>query len=103
MGFTGETPQQCRCEPGLANASLARQQHDLTFAGLGFGPASKQQVHFVFPPNQSAQVPSVQRLEPALYRTWPQHSPDPHRFGDTLELLWAKVGKIEKIAEKPTC
>ena len=57
---------QCRGNPRLADAGLSGNQHDLTFAVLGLGPSSQQQLDFLVAADERAQCCRTQGLEAAF-------------------------------------
>jgi hypothetical protein len=92
---------QCRGDPRLAEAGLARDQHDLAVAGLGARPAAQEQVDFLVAADQPGQCRSAQCLEPARDDARTQHLPSRHRPGDALHLDGAKIADLEEIADQP--
>ena len=69
MWLRSEAFQQRSRQPRLADACLARQQHDLAFAGLCLRPAPQQQFEFFFPSDKLSQPARVDSLEAAFRRT----------------------------------
>ena len=95
VGLYGELFMQSSGEPRLADAWLARQQHDLAVAGLGARPAPQQQVYLLVAADQRGQRRSTQRLEPALDGARAQRLPSRHRLRDALEFDLAEISVFE--------
>src|SRR5271166_4830181 len=98
--LAGEMFHELRRQPRFADAGLAREQHDLTFARLRQRPSLRQQFKLLFPPDERRQFSGMERLEAALDQTRPQGSPGPRGPGDALEVLRAEVLQLEEIAEQ---
>ena len=92
---------QCRGDARLADAGLARDQHDLAVARLGARPAPQQQVDLLVAADQRRQRRSAQCLEPARDDARPQYLPGRHRRGDALDLDGAEIAVLEEIADQP--
>ena len=92
--------QKFRREARLADASFAREQHDLSFARLRPGPAPEQKFGFFVSPDERSQPARVKRFEPALPRTFRQSHIGPRRPCHALEVLRAKVAEFEQVAEQ---
>ena len=87
MRFRGDTfKQRCR-EPGFADTGFSREQHHLSLAVLGSGPAPQQEFKFFFPTNERGEAARMQCLEAALDRSWSQRSRGAHRPYDAFEVL----------------
>ena len=67
MRLSSKALQQRRRQPRLADARLAGEQHNLTFAGLCLRPAPQQQFEFFFPPDKLGQPARVESLEAAFH------------------------------------
>ena len=76
------------------------EQHHLSFAGLGPRPAPQQHFEFFFTPDKLSHAARVQGLEAALPPKGSQGSPGSYSPRDALEVLRAKVLKLEQIAER---
>ena len=100
--FVTEALLELGGQAGLADARLARQQHDLPFAGLRSPPAPQKQFTFFFPPDESGQAARVERLEPALDPTLAQRGPGSNGLGDALEVFQPEIPEFEEIAEEPS-
>src|SRR6516225_5915016 len=72
--FASDLLGKCRREPRLANARLAGDQYDPSFAALRLLPAAKQEVDFLITPDER-RLPRTQRLEPADEAALAQHPP----------------------------
>jgi hypothetical protein len=95
-----EAFEQGDCQSGLADPGFARYKHDLAFAVLGPRPPPQQQFKFFFTPDQLDQPACVQRVEAALDRGRSQRHPGPHRTGDALQALRAKILKLKEVADE---
>ena len=99
LGF--EPLLQCRSNPGLADAGLTGNQHNLTFAVLGLGPSSQQQLDFLVAADERAQCRRTQCLETALDRALAQHLRGQYRLGQPLDRDSPEIAVVEKIANQP--
>src|SRR5262249_9063648 len=77
--------QQCPGNPGLADAGLAGNEHDLPFALLGPRPAAQQQLDFLIAADQRAERYRTQRRKAVLDRAFSQHLPSRHWPGQPLQ------------------
>src|SRR6516165_6487339 len=91
---------QLHCDTRLADAGLARDQHDLAIARLGARPATQQQVDLLVAANQRGQGRAAQRLEAAGNGARTHYLPRPHRFGDTLDRDGTEIATFEEIADQ---
>src|SRR6516164_11343512 len=94
---------QRRGDARLADARLARDQHDLSVPRLGARPAAQQQIDLLLAANQRAQCRSAQRLEPALDDTLPQHLPAADRLGAARGFDCAELAAVEQVADQAPC
>ncbi len=92
--------QQRRGQSRLADAGLAREQGDLSFARFRLGPAPKQEFALLLAPDEGGEVARMQRLEAALLRTGPQRSEGARRPSHAFEVLRAKVPQLEQVPEQ---
>ena len=99
LGF--EPLLQCRSNPGLADAGLTGNQHDLTFAVLGLGPPSQQQLDFLVAADERAQRRRTQCLETALDRALAEHLRGRYRLGQPLDRDSPEIAVVEEIANQP--
>ena len=91
---------KCRGDARLADAGLARDQHDLAVARLGARPAAQQQVDLLVAADQRGQRRSAQCLEPARHDTLTQHLPTAHRLGVAVRVDCAEIAAVEQIADQ---
>ncbi len=75
-----EPDQQAFRDVRLADAWLAREQHDPSLARLGLIPTAEQQRDLLLPPNERGQCARMQRLKPADYGRLAMHLPCLHRL-----------------------
>ena len=97
-----EALRQCRGDARLADAGLARDQHDLAVPRLGAGPAAQQQVDLLVAADQRTQRRSAQGFEPTRNDARTQHLPSGHRFDDALHRDGAEIAVFEESADEPT-
>src|ERR1700758_5164403 len=86
--------------PGLADAGLAGQQHDLTLAALSHLPAVEQQSEFVFAADQRANIGASQRLEPTLGCRFAKDAERRYWGFEPADLLRAQIGDCEPASKK---
>src|SRR6516225_8238990 len=91
---------QRRGDARLADAGLARDQHDLAVPRLGARPAAQQQVDLLIAANQWAQRRSAQRLEPALDDALSQHLPAADRLVAAGRVDYADLAAFEQVADQ---
>ena len=85
----------------LADPRLARQQHHLTVAILGPGPALEQDAELVLTPDQRREMLAVQRFEAALSATLALDPKGSNGLGEALEMLRTEIGKLEQPTHEP--
>src|SRR5215472_6657446 len=100
--FASDLLGKCRREPRLANARLAGDQYDPSFAALRLLPAAKQEVDFLITPDER-RLPRTQRLEPADEAALANNAPAVLRLGETGKLPSTEILKLEQGAELPPC
>ena len=88
-------------DPRLADAGLAREQHDLALAGPGEPPAVEEQRQLLVAADERGRAGAVERLEPAFRRPLAGHAEAAHGRGKALDLGRAEVGELEEGAEQP--
>src|SRR5437016_13111328 len=82
------------CEPRLADAWLAGDQHDPPLAGLRLLPAAQQQLDFLVTPDER-RFPRAQGLEPANLAAFAQDPPGALRLAEAGKRLRPEVFQIE--------
>ena len=87
-------------EARLADARLARNQHDAALAGLGLLPAPLQQRQLLLAADQR-RAGRAQRLEAALGPALAQHPRGHDRRGQALDLDRAEILIVEQPAGQP--
>jgi len=102
MRLASDALGESRREAGLADPWFARDQHNLPFAFPGEALALQQEIELGLAANEIGQTRRADRLEAALGSRHPFDRPRRDRFGNTLDLMPAKVAQAEKIAEQPT-
>src|SRR5262249_52390290 len=91
--------QSCR-KAGLADAGLARDQHNLPFALPARAWALQQKINSVPAADEIPQPRRADRLEAALGSRHAFNHPCRDRLGNTLELVPAEVAQTEQISEQ---
>jgi hypothetical protein len=86
-------------EPRLADAGLARKQHDLADAGPGLAQAVAQQGALRRPPDEVGE-PSARRLEAAFRHGEAFDHEGLDRRGEALDGLPAEVAQPEQVADQ---
>src|ERR1700736_6306393 len=95
VGFALQQLLERHRNPRLADAGLARDQRDATFALGGLLPASLQHLQLFFSTDQRRQVARMQRLETALDNAYPRDLPRPDRLGGAGPVDFAEIAAIE--------
>src|SRR5712691_4576318 len=95
VGFALQQLLERQRNPRLADAGLARDQHDATFALGGLLPASLQHLQLFFSTDQRRQVARMQRLETTLDNTYPRNLPRPDRLCGAGSVDFAEIAAIE--------
>jgi hypothetical protein len=101
VGLRREPLAQGLHEARLADARLAREQHDLPLALARPGPAREQERQLLLAIDQGRHARGVQRLKAALGPALARHPPDRGRSGEALEGVAAKVLELEQAAQEP--
>ena len=93
--------EQRRDQPRLADAGLARQQHDAAVIVFGLRPAARQQIELLAAADQRHLVGCAQLLEAALHALLAQHPPGGDRPVEALER--ARIDRLvfEQVAGEP--
>src|SRR5260370_14495890 len=86
MRLTLEPRQQAFSDARLADAGLAREQHDPTLAKLGLIPTAQQQLDLLLSANERRQPARAPRLEAADAGRLAAHLPSFHRVQQALHL-----------------
>ena len=89
-------------QAGLADAGLARDQHDLPLVAFGLPPAPAEQFDVLLAGDER-RCPRTQGLEPAQHAAAAQHLSDPLPPGKTLDLDGAEGTLFEEVADEPVC
>ena len=103
MRLGGDGFEQRRSQPRLANAGLAGEQHNLTFASFCPRPPPQQQFKFFLAADEGRQADPMQRLKTACRRAWSQCRPSAHRGYNSAEALCSQILEFKQIAEKLSC
>ncbi len=90
-------------DPRLADPGLADQQHTLTLAGLGQGPAFEQQRQLLVAALHRQDRPGAARREAALQGLLAGDHEGRNRFGQALEHLRLEGLELEQIAQELPC
>jgi hypothetical protein len=98
--FVSQTLAQCEDNPRLADASLARQQHDLTLAAFGQLPAIEEESEFVFAADERANIGASQSLEPTLGCCFAKNAERRYGGFEPFDVLRAQIGDCEPAAKK---
>src|SRR5262249_30004159 len=100
VGLGLEQLQQRSREPRLADARLARHQHNPSLAAPSLGPAPTQYLELLIAANQRCRVCTAQGLEPIVDRARPQHLPGLRWRGHTDRVDGSKIATAEQIADQ---
>src|SRR5262249_3606203 len=100
VGLGLEQLQQRSREPRLADARLARDQHNPSLAAPSLGPAPTQYLELLIAANQRCRVCTAQGLEPIVDRARPQHLPGLRWRGHTDRFDGSKIAIAEQIADQ---
>ena len=92
--------QQCLAYPRLADAGLATQQNNLTFAALGAFPQAVQLAQLVLPSDEPRKLLRTDRSEAAFAHSFTQDPPRSHWLGKSLEVERSKLLTHEHIAQQ---
>ena len=101
MRLALEPGQQAFRDARLADAGLAREQHDPTLAELGLIPTAQQQLHLLLPANERRQRARAPRLEPADAGRLAAHLPRLHRLRQPLHLDGTERAAVEHPPHQP--
>src|SRR5205814_290395 len=90
MRLAFDMRRKCRRQPRLADARLAGNQHNTSFAAFCLLPAPLEQLDFLVAPDER-RLPRAQGLEPAHLAAFAQHPPGALRLGKAGKLLRPEV------------
>jgi hypothetical protein len=82
----------------LADAGLAREQHQLAFASFGLLPSLQHQCQFMIPADHVGHGTGCAGFEPAFSEAFPDHPVSGRLTGNSLQILAAKMDNVEHIA-----
>jgi hypothetical protein len=99
--FALQSAHQAFGEPRLADAGLAGEQDDTSFAGLGLPPTAQQQIDLLLPAGEGRQVMPASRIEPADARILAEHPPCLQRLGGLLHHDRSERAAIEQPSRQP--
>ena len=90
-------------DAALADPGFTRKQHHLTFAVLSSGTTGEQQIQFLFAARQRCQrAIATIGVEAAFRHQGPPHPPGVNRFGDPLQVVFAKIDQFKRITDQST-
>jgi hypothetical protein len=93
--LAGDALGEGRHKAGLANARLARDQHDLPFAPPGEALAFQQDIYFFLATDESSQTRFVGRLKATFGREDALNHPRHDWLDNALDLVPAEVAQTE--------
>jgi hypothetical protein len=96
----GEAEGQRRCQPRLADARLARDQHHPSFTALRLLPSADKQFDFLIAPDEQRRL-GTQCREAAQNLALANDPSGRLRLGKPGERLRPEIGEIEQPADLP--
>src|SRR3984893_18214637 len=87
----------------LADAGLARQQHQWPFASLCLLPPSQQQCQSMIPADHIGQLTGCAGLEPTFHNALTDDAVGQRLSRNPLQILATKVSYVEHVAKKAAC
>ena len=99
MWFAAQTSPQFRYQARLADARVARKQHQLTPSRSRHLPAAQEKCELLLSIHQRHEASGVKRSEAIANGAFLQHAPRPHACREALERKFTEITASEQAAD----